>query len=74
MRLHRVAAPVIALNIYHHSGPSSDRESVANLLITSRECAEDVVRLVEDVDRRDSQPRLHVLGGEHTPNCQLWLG
>jgi hypothetical protein len=63
MRLHRITAPVIALNIYYHAGPSSDRESVANLLIARRECAEEVVRLVEDIDRRDSQPRLHVLGG-----------
>jgi hypothetical protein len=63
MRLHRIAAPVIALNVYYHSGPDSDRESVANLLVTRRECAEQVVRLVEEIDRRDSQPRLHVLGG-----------
>jgi hypothetical protein len=63
MRLRRIAAPVIALNIYCHDGPGSDRESVANLLVTRRECAEEVVRLVEEIDRRDSQPRLHVLGG-----------
>jgi ATPase family associated with various cellular activities (AAA) len=63
MRFHRITAPVIALNIHYHAGPSSDRESVANLLIVRRECADEVVRLVEDVDRRDSQPRLHVLGG-----------
>jgi hypothetical protein len=37
--------------------PSSDSESVANLLIARRECAAEVVRLVENVDPRDSQPR-----------------
>jgi hypothetical protein len=63
MRFHRITAPVIALNTHYHAGPSSNRESVANLLIARRECADEVVRLVEDVDRRDSQPRLHVLGG-----------
>jgi hypothetical protein len=63
MRLRGIAAPVIALNLYYHSGPGSDRESIANLLITRRECAKEVVQLVEDIDRRESQPRLHILGG-----------
>jgi hypothetical protein len=63
IRLQGVAAPVIAVNIYYHAGLSSNRESVENLLITRRECAEEVVRLVEDIDRRDSKPRIHVLGG-----------
>jgi hypothetical protein len=63
LRLRRIAAPVIALNIYYHDGPGSDDESVANLLVTRRECAEEVVRLVEEIDRPDSQPRLHVLRG-----------
>jgi hypothetical protein len=63
IRLHGVAAPVIAVNIYYHAGLSSNHESVENLLITRRECAVEVVRLVEDVDRRDSKPRLHVMGG-----------
>jgi hypothetical protein len=63
MRLHRITAPVIALNIYYHAGPSSNHESAANFVVTRRECAEEVVRLIEDIDRRDSQPRLHVLGG-----------
>jgi hypothetical protein len=62
MRLHGLTAPVIAFNLYYHSGPGSNHESAANLLITRRECAKEVVRLVEDVGRRDSQPRLHVLG------------
>jgi hypothetical protein len=65
LRLRRIAAPVIALNIYYHDGPGSDDESVANLLVTRRECAEEVVRLVEEIDRPDSQTRLHVLRGGH---------
>ena len=63
MRLHRISSPVIALNLHYHSGPGSDVASVANLLITRRESADEVVRLVEDLDRRDGQPRLYVLGG-----------
>jgi hypothetical protein len=62
LRLHGIAAPVVAVNISYHAGLSSN-ESVENLLITKRECAEEVVRLVEDVDRRDRHPRLHILGG-----------
>jgi hypothetical protein len=63
IRLRGITAPVIALNLYYHSGPGSDRESVTSLLIIKRVCAKELVRLVEDVDRRDKQPRLHVLGG-----------
>lgn len=63
MRLQRITAPVVAMNVYYHSGMSSNHESIANLLIARRECAEEVVRLLEEVDRRDSRPRLHVLGG-----------
>jgi ATPase family associated with various cellular activities (AAA) len=63
MRLNGIAAPVVAVNVSYHAGLSSNHESVENLLITRRECAEEVVRLVEDVDRRDRHPRLHVLGG-----------
>jgi hypothetical protein len=61
--LHGITAPIIALNLFYHSGPDSDSEGVANLLVTRRECAAEVVRLVEDIDRRENQPRLHVWGG-----------
>jgi ATPase family associated with various cellular activities (AAA) len=61
--LHGITAPVIAFNLYYHSGPCSISEDVASLLVTRRECVAEVVRLVEDIDRRVSQPRLHVLGG-----------
>jgi hypothetical protein len=63
MRLHGLTAPVIAFNLYYHPGPGSNHEGVDNLLVTRRECAAEVVRLVEDIDRRENQPRLHVLGG-----------
>jgi hypothetical protein len=67
MRLHRMTSPVIAMNAYYHSGPNSGPESVSHLLITKRECAAEVVRLVEDLDRRDTQPQLHVLYGSTRP-------
>jgi hypothetical protein len=52
--LHGITAPVVAFNLYYHSGPGSDREGVANLLVTRRECAAEVIRFVEAIDRRDS--------------------
>ena len=63
MRLDRISAPVIALNAPYHAGPSSDVECVAHLLVTKRECAAELVALLEHLDRRDTQPRLHTLGG-----------
>jgi ATPase family associated with various cellular activities (AAA) len=63
MRLASIASPVIALNAYYHTGPGSDVESVAHLLITRRECAAELVAILADLDRRDNKPRLHVQGG-----------
>jgi hypothetical protein len=45
--LHGITAPVIAFNLYYHSGLGSHREGVANLLVTRRECAAEVVQFVE---------------------------
>ena len=53
----------IALNISYHSGPGSDYETTARLIAARRENAFEVVRLIEELDRRDNKPRLHVVGG-----------
>jgi ATPase family associated with various cellular activities (AAA) len=63
MRLDRINSPVIALNAPYHAGPSSDVAYAAHLLITRRECAAELVAVLEHLDRRDTQPRLHVQGG-----------
>jgi hypothetical protein len=63
LRFQRSTSPVIALNAYYHIGPGSNEDSVAHLLIARRECAAEVVALVEDLDRDDRQPRIHVLNG-----------
>jgi hypothetical protein len=52
----------IALNFAYHTGPGSDLESTARLIVARRENASDVVRLLEELDRRDNKPRLHVVG------------
>jgi ATPase family associated with various cellular activities (AAA) len=63
MRIDGMGAPVIALNAAYHAGPSSNEECVAHLLVIKRECAAELVALLEHLDRRDTQPRLHVMGG-----------
>jgi hypothetical protein len=63
MRIDRINSPFIAMNASYHTGPRGDEESVAHLLVTKRECAPELLALLEHLDRRDTQPRLHVLGG-----------
>jgi hypothetical protein len=49
MRLDRINSPVIAFNVPYHAGPSSDG---AHLLITKRECAVELVALLQHLDGR----------------------
>jgi hypothetical protein len=64
LHLHTVTAPIIAMNVYFHSGPGSDFESMANVLVIRRDCTEQAIRLIEDVARADHQPQLHTLHGD----------
>jgi hypothetical protein len=63
MRIDLINSPVIALNAAYHDGPRSNGESVAHLLVIKRECAPELLALLEHLDQRDTHPRLHVLGG-----------
>ncbi len=56
---------VIAFNFSYHSGPGSDYETTARLIVARRENASEVVRLLEELDRRDNKPRLHVVGSSN---------
>jgi hypothetical protein len=62
----------IALNLAYHSGPDSDYEATAHLIVARRASASDVVRLIEDLDRRDNKPRLHIVGSSdrHIVGCK----
>lgn len=51
----------ITFNCYYHSGPRSDFETTARLIIARRDKSSEVVQLLEDLDRRDNQPRLLVI-------------
>src|ERR1017187_5056807 len=53
---------IVAINVSYHTGPGSDLESTTRLIIARRESALEVMSLLEDLDRRDNQPRLHVIG------------
>jgi hypothetical protein len=54
---------VIAMNVAYHSSPGSDCESIARLVIARRENVSELVRILEELDQRDNEPRLHVVGG-----------
>ena len=56
---------IVAINVSYHTGPGSDLESTTRLIVTRRESASEVMRLLEDLDRRDNQPRLHVIGSSN---------
>ncbi len=62
----------IALNLSYHSGPGSDNESTTQLIVARRESASEVMSLLEDLDRRDNKPRLHVVGSSnrHIIDCK----
>lgn len=55
----------IAINFAHHTGPGSDYETTTRLIITRRENASEVMRLLEELDRPDNKPRLHVVGSSN---------
>jgi hypothetical protein len=56
---------VITLNLSYHSGPRSDYEGTAHMIIARRENASGLVRLIDDLDRHDNKPRLHIVGSSN---------
>ena len=56
---------IVAINVSYHSGPDSDLESTARLIVAQRENASEVMRLLEELDRRDNKPRLHIVGSSN---------
>jgi hypothetical protein len=63
IRLLDRATPLIAWNIPFHSGPRSEMEGTANMVIVRREDAAMIVRLLSMLDKRDRKPKMHVLRG-----------
>jgi AAA+ superfamily predicted ATPase len=59
------AFTAIALNFSYHTGPGSDYETTTRLIVARRESASEVMRLLEELDRRDNKPRLHVVGSSN---------
>jgi DNA polymerase III delta prime subunit len=56
---------IVAINVSYHSGPGSDLESTSRLIVAQRENASEVMRLLEELDRRDNKPRLHIVGSSN---------
>jgi len=55
----------LSINVSYHSGPDSDLESTSRLIVARREYASEVMRLLEELDRRDNKPRLHIVGSSN---------
>ena len=56
---------IVAINVSYHSGPDSDLESTSRLIVARREYASEVMRLLEELDRRDNKPCLHIVGSSN---------
>jgi hypothetical protein len=57
------ATPLITWNIPYHTGPRSDTECIANMVIARREDAAQVVHLITTLNKRDKKPKIHMLRG-----------
>jgi hypothetical protein len=62
-QFHTISSPVIAFNIHYQPGPSSDCDLIASVLIAKRDCLEQLIRLLETVDRRETTPKLNMHRG-----------
>ena len=58
MRLNTIPDPVVALNVFYQPGPHADAETEARLLLVSKRSVEQVIRLLETLDARDTTPTL----------------
>jgi len=63
LRLHFYDCTVVILNVPHYAGPASTSEDSARILITRRDSVPALLRLFEDLFRRDRMPHLHTIGG-----------
>ena len=63
MKLHSFHAQVVALNVFYQGGPGAQCESMTSVLIARKECTEEVIRLLEALDCRESLPQLYTHHG-----------
>jgi hypothetical protein len=61
LHLHYYNLTIVTMNLSFHSGPGSQGEYTARLLVARRDCTSKVVELLEVLYRRDNTPRLHTL-------------
>jgi len=64
LNLHVYNITIVTLNVSYHSGPGSPEEMMARLLVARRDSIPAMLRLFEDLYRRDRTPRLCMIGGE----------
>lgn len=63
MTLHTVPSPVIVLNVRYQPGPSSDSDCSTTVLVVKRNSLEQLVRLLDTLDRRETMPKLYTHHG-----------
>src|SRR5580700_5031967 len=64
LRLHVYNITVVTLNVSYHSGPGSPGETTARVLVARRDSIPALLRLFEDLYRRDRAPHLYTVGGK----------
>lgn len=63
LRLHVYNCTIVVLNVSYHSGPASADEQTRGILISRRDSVPTVLRLFEDIYRKDHTPHLYTLNG-----------
>jgi ATPase family associated with various cellular activities (AAA) len=64
LKLRTITDPIVALNVFYQPGPNADSETEARPLVMSRRSVEQVIRLLETLDARDTTPTLTVFRGQ----------
>lgn len=60
LKFHTEPDPVIALNVFCQAGPHADCKTEASFSLVSRRSVQEVIRLLETLDARDTTPMLTV--------------
>jgi hypothetical protein len=71
LRFHLHGTVIIAINVPYFTGPGTSQESIARLIVARRDAVAEVMKQVEFIARRDSQPRICVQDGptRRIANC-----
>lgn len=63
LRFHLAGIVMVAINIPYYDGPATTHESTARVVVARRDCAPQAIGLVQQIVRRDHQPRIVIQDG-----------